>query len=128
MSAGGEVITLMLFVAQEGKCFHCEAEFRGKGEGTRNVMRYLWTRDHILLAKDGHTRRFNTVLACGLCNHNRGAREATADELARASAIFDKVKIVWRAFYGDDSPPWPSKRGTQNAARVQVLASLGATT
>lgn len=102
-----DVICLMLFVAQEGRCFHCDSEFKGKGSGKSNTQPRLWTRDHIKLACEGHTKHFNTVLACGRCNANRGNRKATPGEQMKAEAIFKKVMTISAAFYGNPHVVWP---------------------
>lgn len=101
-----DVIPLMLFVAQEGRCFHCQSEFVGKGGPGKHNKHKHWTRDHVKLASQGHGRAKNVVLACGSCNKLRGARPATADEMMRADEIFKKVHTIWTAFYGDSMPVW----------------------
>jgi hypothetical protein len=106
MSGNGDIIPLMLFIAQEGRCFHCNEEFEGKGLGHQNMKRRRWTRDHVQLASEGHSLAFNTVLACGFCNYKRGNRPASSEEMARAKAIFEKVTIVWAAFFGKEHEVW----------------------
>ena len=101
-----DVIALMVFVAQEGRCFHCDEEFIGKGHGPDNLKPRRWTRDHLRLRSHGHGSSFNIVLACGSCNSKRGNRPPTDEELVRAQGIFRKVETVWRAFYGQRGVVW----------------------
>lgn len=114
-----DVIALMVFVAQEGRCFHCDSEFAGKGIGKKNNKPLHWTRDHVKLASQGYGKAFNIVLACGSCNMKRANRPPTEAELARAIEIFGKVRTVWTAFYGPKVPVWePDPKNPQLRAMV----------
>jgi 5-methylcytosine-specific restriction endonuclease McrA len=115
-----DIIPLMLFVAQEGRCFHCQEEFIGKGSNFATEEHRKWTRDHVKLACKGHGRATNTVLACGTCNHKRGNRPATDAEMARAEDIFQKVGIIWGSFYGTEKPIWPDTKGNSVLSGVTV--------
>lgn len=61
------------------RCFYCEQDF---------PIREL-TRDHVVPRCEGGSDAFaNQVPACAPCNHRKGRRMPTADEL-------DRIRAVW---------------------------------
>ena len=94
-------MTMALFMAQGATCFYCACGFEGRVAKKRPRA---WTTDHVKPASKGNGRLKNSVLACQTCNVEKGNREPTAYELARAQKTWTAAVRYLKAFNGSASP------------------------
>lgn len=92
--ANPQGLLCVLYEAQGGLCFHCSKPmqfFRSEGM----VKAALATREHIF-PKGNHLRDCQNgyVLAHAGCNHQRGNRPATDEEIGRAVDIYKSVGLT----------------------------------
>jgi hypothetical protein len=101
-------ISHALCAAQGGLCFYCGEEFQGRRDNKKSnaLNKNKWTRDHLHAASKGHKRQGNVVLACYACNINKGNREPTVGEIARAEVIHVAALRLLRAFNGKVPQEW----------------------
>ncbi len=83
-----------LFAVQNGLCFHCDKPMIFlRTEGAQKAL--LATREHIYAAGNGKKgMHHNIVLAHARCNHDRGAKLPTDDQLQKAREIYSKLGIT----------------------------------
>lgn len=85
-----EGILYLLWETQEGKCFHCGEPMVFTRNGAYGLPKAtLATREHLYPHRtSGRDLHNNIVLAHAKCNHARGCKEPTPDEITKAKAIY----------------------------------------
>ena len=92
-----------LFLAQRGRCFYCPSPLLKRPEASGEIVasRRLTTRpytvDHVVPQYRNGGGLRNRVLACGPCNHKKGNRMPTGDELDRCNDLYRIMDRIERA-------------------------------
>lgn len=97
-------ILIVLFVLQNGCCFHCQRKLTGPL--TRDNQALSWNEDHLLPKTAGGKTSNNVVISCYECNHKKSGRMPTDEETARAQILHARALALGIAFFGRN--PWPN--------------------
>ena len=86
-------LSLRLYKAQHGNCFHCGLPMEPNPARKRNNGSYTkgWTREHVIPKAHGGKNKNNVVLAHTTCNGKRGMNTLSKKNQARALAIIKEA-------------------------------------
>lgn len=100
-----------LWLAQDGKCFHCgKPMLTVPAKKVGGSYDRGWTREHIVPRKLGGRNANNIVLACVPCNSRRGHSQPTEMMLRRCAEVNERARDI-RAQNGRSRPTPEAARG-----------------
>lgn len=83
-----------LYIAQEGRCSLCGTPMLAECAKGGRVNGGGYTEEHVVPTSKGGGRTGNILLAHASCNHKKGDRAPTAEEIALLVAVYMRVAKI----------------------------------